>query len=129
MVALYCLRALHVRSGALDIRDIAIVQTSQALHMLLLPAKGAAADATLLPLSALLSHTGLLGDVRCGAGMSALHYVALQPRLLLAPGKNVTVKLLDLLLRLKPDVNGQVQRARGVHCMLCFRRVFSGMQT
>lgn len=77
--------------------------------MLLLPTNGAVPDAALLPLSTLLAHAGRLrGDTRCGAGMSALHYVALQPRLLLAPGKNVTVKLVELLLSLNPDVNGQV---------------------
>ena len=52
--------------------------------------------------------SGLLqGDPRCGAGMNVLHYIALQPVLLLTRGQNTMRKLMELYLKTGPDVNGR----------------------
>lgn len=46
-------------------------------------------------------------DFRCGAGMNVLHYIALQPVLLLNKEQNTMKKLMELLIKIS-NVNAQV---------------------
>jgi hypothetical protein len=85
------------------------VQVSRLLHFAVLPAKGADADAMLRAVSALVISGKWAGDARDSAGMSALHAVAVQPRLLAHPAKNVALRLVELLLQTGADVNGKVR--------------------
>jgi hypothetical protein len=49
-------------------------------------------------------------DARCAAGMNVLHYVVLQPVLLVQKGQNTMKKLLQLMVKTGANMNAQVIR-------------------
>jgi hypothetical protein len=78
------------------------------LPCIILPADGVEDESIVQALSSVTVSNKFQGDARCSAGMNVLHYVAVQPQLLLRPSQNLALKLIDLLLKTGPDVNGKV---------------------
>lgn len=91
------------------------MQVGQLVQHLLLPAAGVTDDDLIQAVSSIVISNKFPGDTRCPAGMNALHFIAVQPQLLLRPGRNLAFKLMELVLKMGPDVNGQV-RSLGCRC-------------
>jgi hypothetical protein len=48
-------------------------------------------------------------NARCPAGMNVLHYIALQPALLISKDPNTMKKLMELMIKTGADINTQVR--------------------
>jgi hypothetical protein len=83
------------------------VQISQLLPFLVLPHKGRTDEGMVTAITQVLISGKFIGDTRCSAGMNIIHYLALQPDLL-THESNIMLRLLKLIVKMKPDVNGQV---------------------
>ena len=84
------------------------MQVSGLLPFVLLPVAGVASKDVCDALQALVLAGSFDGSVVCPAGMNVLHYIVMQPALL-RERRNNMLRLLELALKLSPDVNGQVR--------------------
>lgn len=92
------------------------MQVSGILPHVLLPVEGVASRATCEALQALVLAGCFDGSVVCPAGMNILHYIVMQPALL-TERRNATLRLIDLAIKLGPNVNGQVRTLRIVQTL------------
>jgi hypothetical protein len=82
-------------------------QISQLLPYIVLPHEGCSDEGMVSAITQVLITGKFFGDARCSAKMSILHYITLQPDLMLRE-TNLMLRLLKLVIKMQPDVNGQV---------------------
>ena len=84
------------------------VQLNQVVPFFILPAEGVTADIMLNAVTQAVISGHFKGDARCSAGMNILHYLAIQPDLLLGSG-NLMLKFAKLLAKCTPNFAAQVR--------------------
>lgn len=95
---------------------LSALQISQLLPYFVLPHEGRSDEGMIAAITQVLITGKFFGDARCSAKMSILHYITLQPDLMLRE-TNLMLRLLKLVIKMQPDVNGQVSSCPQ-HCLL-----------
>lgn len=104
------------RSDASRYMRLSGLQISQLLPYFVLPHEGRSDEGMIAAITQVLITGKFFGDARCSAKMSILHYITLQPDLMLRE-TNLMLRLLKLVTKMQPNMNGQVSSSPR-HCLL-----------